>query len=162
MNVLVESAIISFFVTIFGKYYFIFISYLIFNILDWITGLTKAIKLKKVSSCKGVNGLLKKVSYWIVIGIAFSFSSMFVIIGNEILNINLSIMYLIGWFTFALLIINEVISILENLIALNVKVPNILIKSLEITQNILDDASKKILNINDTSDDNNSDETKIN
>jgi toxin secretion/phage lysis holin len=120
---------------------------MIFNILDWITGSLKAIKTKTLSSDLGIKGLIKKLGNWVVIGIAFSFSSMFVIIGDKVLNINLSIMYSLGWFTFVLLIINEILSILENLVALNVKVPNILIKSLKVTDNVLDNVSEKILDI---------------
>lgn len=135
----------SILVCIFGNYWYVFITYMIFNLLDWITGTAKALKLKKVSSNIGINGLLKKLGYWVVIGISFSFSAIFVIIGKKILNINLSIMYSLGWFTFAILIINEIVSILENLISLGIKVPNILIKSIKVTENILDDVGGKIL-----------------
>ncbi len=54
-------------------------------------------------------------------------------------------MYLLGWFTFTLLLINEIISILENLVILGIKVPNILIRSLKATEGILDEASKKVI-----------------
>lgn len=135
-------------ITIFGKYWYVFISYMIFNFLDWSTGILKAIKLKEVSSHKGTRGLLNKLGYWVVIGIAFSCSSMFVIIGKEVLNLNLSFMYLLGWFTFLLLIINEITSILENLVQLNVRVPDILMNSLKITGDILDNTSKKMLHTN--------------
>jgi toxin secretion/phage lysis holin len=138
--------IISMLIVMLGKYWYIFIFYMIFNILDWVTGSLKAIRLKEVSSYIGIKGLIKKIGYWIVIGIAFSFSSIFVILGKEILGINLSIMYLLGWFTLASLITNEIVSILENLVLLNIKVPDILINSLKVTQKVLDNASEKILN----------------
>jgi toxin secretion/phage lysis holin len=148
----IESIILAILIKVFGKYWYIFISYMIFNILDWMTGSLKAIKIKNLSSYMGIKGLMKKLGYWIVIWIAFSFSSMFVIIGKEILNINLTIMYSLGWFTFALLIVNEIISILENLVALNIKVPEILIRSLKVTDNILDNVSEKILDKNNKED----------
>lgn len=144
-NISLQNLIKAILVCIFGNYWYIFITYMIFNLLDWITGSLKALKLKKVSSNIGINGLIKKLGYWVVIGIAFSFSVMFVIIGKEILNINLSIMYSLGWFTFAILIINEIISILENLISLGIKVPSVLIKSIKATESILDDTGEKIL-----------------
>lgn len=147
------SIIVSIFIMTLGKYWYIFVSYIIFNILDWITGSIKAIKLKEISSSIGIKGLLKKIGYWIVIGIAFSFSSIFVILGNEILGINLSIMYLLGWFTLASLIINEIVSILENLVLLNIQVPDILINSLKVTQKALNNASEKILNKDHTIED---------
>ncbi len=153
---IVKDIVLTLLTTVFGNYWYIFISYMIFNLLDWITGILKAIKLKEVSSHKGTKGLTNKLGYWIVIGIAFSCSSIFVTVGKEVLNINLSFMYLLGWFTFSLLIINEIISILENLVVLNVKVPYILIKSLKITEDILDNASKKILTKNNSNDKSNS------
>ncbi len=148
----IKNLLISILTEIFGGYWYVFISYLIFNILDWITGSLKAIKSKELSSYLGVKGLIKKLGYWIVIGIAFSFSSIFVIVGKAFLDINLSIMYSLGWFTFVLLIVNEVISILENLVALNIKVPNILIKSLKVTDRLLDNVSEKILDRDKTND----------
>ena len=141
----VNDLILSVIANAIGKYWFVFVAYMVFNILDWITGSLKAIKNKKLSSYLGVNGLIKKLGYWIVIGIAFSFSTMFVVIGKKILNINISIMYSLGWFTFLMLLINEVISILENLVALGIKVPKLLLHSLKVTEDILDDASEKIL-----------------
>lgn len=141
----IKVLMVSILIKVFGNYWFIFISYMLFNILDWITGSLKAVKLKELSSYLGIKGLIKKLGYWVVIGIAFSFSSMFVIIGEKILNINLSIMYSLGWFTFVLLMVNEAISILENLVALHVKVPNILLKSLKATDNMLDNVSEKLL-----------------
>lgn len=146
----IKLLIISILIKVFGNYWMVFVFYMIFNLIDWITGSLKAMKLRKVSSYLGIKGLLKKLGNWIVIGIAFSFSSVFVIIGKEILNINLSIMYSLGWFTFALLIINEIISILENLVDLNVKVPYILIKSLKVTDNLLENVSEKILDKDDS------------
>ncbi len=141
----VDNILIQLISNLFGNYWYLFFSYMIFNLLDWITGLIKAIKSMEVSSNKGTKGILQKLGYWMVIGIAFSFSSMFVIIGKEILKIDLSFMYLLGWFTFTLLLINEIISILENLVILGIKVPNILIRSLKATEGILDEASKKVI-----------------
>lgn len=137
--------LLQFAVNVFVKYWYILAIYVVFNFLDWLTGSLKAIKLKQVSSYLGIRGLLKKLGYWIVISISFIFSSVFVIMGDTILDIDLSIMYTLGWFTFGVLFINEIISILENLVALNIKVPNILIRSLRITEDILNNTAEHIL-----------------
>lgn len=125
-------------VTIFGKYWFLFAGFLILNVVDYITGYCKA-KLynKNVSSAIGAKGILKKVWYWIVIGMAFFVSMSFVHMG-EIIGINLSFVQLFGWFTLATYLINEIRSILENLVEMNVKVPQFLIAGLDITQKLLD------------------------
>lgn len=136
--------IVSTFSSIICRYWYIFVAYLFFNIMDWITGMIKSIKLKELSSSTGLNGILKKFGLWIVIIIAFCISYLFNSIGTEILHIDLSFMYLIGWYTIISLLINELISILENLAQLNVNVPTFLIKSLKVTNKILGTNENKL------------------
>lgn len=50
----------------------------------------------------------------------------------------LDFVLLFGWFTLATYLINEVRSILENLVEMNVNVPQFLIAGLDITQKLLD------------------------
>ncbi|UMZ01247.1 phage holin family protein [Roseburia rectibacter] len=125
-------------VTIFGKYWFLFAGFLILNVVDYITGYCKA-KLynKNVSSAIGAKGICKKVWYWLVIGLAFFISDCFVTMG-EIIGIQLNFVLWFGWFTLATYLINEIRSILENLVEMNVKVPKFLIAGLDITQKLLD------------------------
>ena len=121
----------------FGTEWVLFAGYLILNITDYITGTIKA-KVKNVeNSSKGLLGVLKKIGYWILIFIAFFTSFLLVQLGYKI-NIQLDFIMLFGWFTLACLIINEVRSILENLVEIGVKVPTGLLKGLEVYQNILD------------------------
>ena len=125
-------------VALFGKYWFLFFGSLVLNAVDYITGYCKAKFYKKnESSAIGAKGILKKVWYWIVIGMAFFVSMSFVHMG-EIIGINLSFVQLFGWFTLATYLINEIRSILENLVEMNVKVPQFLIAGLDITQKLLD------------------------
>lgn len=139
-------------------YFYVFFSYLILNIFDWITGSIKAAKFKKLSSDKGIKGLLKKLCYWLIILISFGFSSIFTFLSNEIMDIDLSIIFLLGWFTFASLFISEVISILENLISLNIKVPSILFRLIRLTEKIIEQKEFEITSSKDDIKDN----TKLN
>ena len=50
----------------------------------------------------------------------------------------LEFVLLFGWFTLATYLINEIRSILENLVEMNVNVPQFLIAGLDITQKLLD------------------------
>lgn len=129
---------------IFGQYWFLFAGFLLMNIVDYATGLTKSKKLKRESSAVGAWGVFKKVSYWIVIGLAFFIAHCFVYMG-EIIGVNLAFVTLFGWFTLASYLINEIRSILENLVEMGVNVPNFLISGLDITQKLLD-AKVKIEN----------------
>lgn len=128
---------------IFGKYWFLFAGFLVFNVVDYLTGYIKAKFYKKnESSAVGAKGIFKKVFYWIVIGLAFFVSHCFVYMG-EIIGINLSFVQLFGWFTLATYLINEIRSILENLVEMNVKAPGFLVSGLDVAQKLLDAKTQK-------------------
>lgn len=125
-------------VALFGKYWFLFAGFLILNVIDYVTGYCKAkFYNKNESSAIGAKGIVKKVWYWVVIGLAFFISTCFVYMG-ETIGVDLSFVQLFGWFTLATYLINEIRSILENLVEMNVKVPQFLIAGLDITQKLLD------------------------
>ncbi len=129
-------------VALFGKYWFLFAGFLILNVIDYATGYCKAkFYNKNESSAIGAKGIFKKVWYWIVIGIAFFIAYSFVYLG-EVIGINLSFVQLFGWFTLATYLINEIRSILENLVEMNVKVPKFLVVGLDVTQKLLDTRTK--------------------
>lgn len=122
---------------IFGTFWYIFAAYLVLNIFDWLTGWYKSRRLKKESSKVGLKGILKKLGYWVIIAVAFLVSEIFVHMGNDILNIDLTFLNLIGWFTLACLLVNEVRSILENLLECGYNVPTVLVEGLEVTEKLL-------------------------
>lgn len=140
----VGGVIVSVMTLVFGQFWFLFAFYLGLNITDWITGWTNAKKKNEGSSAKGIRGIAKKTGYWVIIALAFGCSMVFIKLG-EILGINLGFMIWMGWFTLATLIVNEVVSILENLTNLGYKVPYILIKGLKISGDFIDAAGKKLL-----------------
>jgi len=136
--------IVSVMTLIFGQFWFLFAFYLGLNIADWITGWAKARKKNEGSSAIGIRGIAKKTGYWVIIAIAFGCSFVFIKLG-DILGINLGFMIWMGWFTLATIIVNEIVSILENLKDLGYKVPYILIKGLKISGDFIDAAGKKLL-----------------
>ena len=104
------------------------------NVIDYFTGTLKA-KINKVeNSNKGIIGILKKFSYWLLIGVTFFMSFLLMKLGQKI-NIDIDFVMLFGWFTLACLIINECRSIIENLIEIGIEVPSFLKKGLEIYYN---------------------------
>lgn len=131
------SGICTILTSIFGIEWVLFAGYLVLNLVDYFTGTIKA-KVKKVeSSNKGLVGVVKKICYWILIGVSFFISYLLVQLGNKI-NINLEFIMLFGWFTLACLIINEARSIIENLVEIGIKVPEFFKKGLEEYQKIID------------------------
>lgn len=124
---------------IFGTHWVLFVGFLLLNVGDYVTGCLKSTINKKTSSVKGLQGVMKKLGYWIMIMVAFGMSAIFIEIGS-IIGINLRITEFIGWFVLASLIINECRSIIENFVEAGYNVPKILINGLEIANKALEEA----------------------
>lgn len=127
--------------SLFGGEGILFAGYLILNIADYITGTVKSKVNKEENSKKGLIGIIKKICYWILIGISFLISQMLVAIGSKI-DINLEFIMLFGWFTLTCLIINETRSIIENLIQIGIYVPDFLKKGLTAYENLINNKFK--------------------
>ena len=63
--------------------------------------------------------------------------ALFIHLGQDLLGINLDFLLLLGWFTLACLLVNEVRSILENLVECGYAVPEILVKGLAVTEKLI-------------------------
>ena len=147
-NVIVGSAV-TVLAAIFGSHWYLFIFFLVFNVFDYVTGLMKARKLKKESSSVGLAGIIKKLGYWIIIATAFLTAYALTALGEDILNIDLAFLALLGWFTLACLLINEVRSILENLVEYGLDVPYVLIKGLAVTERLLSDKTDTVMGMDE-------------
>ncbi len=133
----VAGSIIMILTMIFGTYWYVFAGYLLCNILDWLTGWCKSRKLGKENSRMGFRGILKKVGYWIIIAIAFLIPAVFIHLGKDVMGIDLGFLVLLGWFTLASLLVNEIRSILENLVECGYHVPEFLIRGLAVTERLI-------------------------
>ena len=121
----VTGAIVAVLTAIFGTYWYVFAAFLALNVIDWITGWIKANKRKELG-------------YWAAVLVAFLIASVFVNFGKDMLGIDLSFLHLIGWWVLAMLIVNEARSILENLVEMGYKVPEVLIKGLAVTEKLIE------------------------
>lgn len=134
---LIIGAIVTVMTVIFGVYWYVFAAYMSLNVMDWLTGWYKSRKKKKESSKAGLKGILKKLGYWVIVAVSFLMSTVFVHLGKDILGINLDFLTMIGWFTLACLMVNEVRSIFENLVECGYNIPSVLINGLEIADEII-------------------------
>ncbi|MCR0316612.1 phage holin family protein [[Clostridium] innocuum] len=125
--------------TIINKHLILFLIFIIANILDWITGWLKSRILKQENSSLGFIGIVKKVGNWLIIFSAFLLSYAFKELG-VLLNIDMSIASVLGWFVLLSLTVNEFRSILENLVQCNIKIPTVLISGLK----VFDDKINKV------------------
>ncbi len=139
-NNLIIGTVLTIVAEVFGQYGMIMATFLLFNVLDWITGTMKARFTGKESSVEGLKGVIKKVGYWVLVLVAFLVGENFILIGNN-LGVDLGVADCIGWLTLAMLVVNEARSIIENLVEMDVYVPAILIRGLEVAQDNLEEKS---------------------
>lgn len=129
----------------FGPAWPVFLLFLVLNVVDFYYGRKKAKATDTLSSKIGAMGIEKKVSYWVVIGLAFGVSYVLVNVLGPALNVDLGFLQLIGWFTLAVYILNELTSIVENLLVLGYDVPKILVRGLAAARSAVDAAGNKIV-----------------
>ena len=94
------------------------------NLIDYITGLfaAKYRDDKKISSYKSRRGIVKKVCMWFLI-IVGAFVDILIQYAIDTAGIPLTIPFVVATIVACWLIVNEMISILENLVDIGVKMP---------------------------------------
>ena len=122
---------------IFGPYWYLFLAFFVLNGLDWFSGWYKARRLKVESSHVGLAGIVKKVWYWVIVALAFIVSAIAAKIGGQFTGADLSIFGFIGWLTLASLSVNELRSIVENLVEAGINVPGIFVKGLAVAEKLV-------------------------
>lgn len=133
----IYGAIVAVLSYVFGDHWILFAFYLLLNCGDFITRWLAARLTGTENSKAGLKGILKKLGYWIMIALGFGMGAIFIELGNTV-GINLEVTTFLGWFVLATLTINEVRSILENLVEAGYNVPIILIKGLEVANKAID------------------------
>ena len=126
---------------VFGQYWFLFAGFLLFNVVDWLSGWARSRQKKESSSKAGAKGIVKKVWYWVVIGTAFFIGFSFEQMGQSI-GVPLDFMNLVGWFVLANYLVNEIRSVLENLVDMDVPVPVFLVRGLKIAAEKIEAAAQ--------------------
>ena len=104
----------SFFLSILNGYDTLFKALLVFIVLDYLSGVMRAIYTKKLSSKIGAKGIIKKIGYIVLVVVV------------EILDILLKDNGYLRNIIIYMFIANEGISILENWSAMGIKVPDII------------------------------------
>ena len=141
---LIGAAVVAVLSWAFGAHWQVFVLFLALNVVDFFYGRLKAKRTGTLSSAKGANGICKKVSYWVVIALAFAVAEVLVDFG-ETIGAPLSFLRLLGWFTLGVYILNELTSIVENLVVLGYDVPEIFVRGLNAARSVVDAAGDKVL-----------------
>lgn len=141
---LIGAAVVAVLSWAFGAHWQVFVLFLALNVVDFFYGRLKAKRTGTLSSAKGANGICKKVSYWVVIALAFAVAEVLVDFG-ETIGAPLAFLRLLGWFTLGVYILNELTSIVENLVVLGYDVPEIFVRGLNAARSVVDAAGDKVL-----------------
>lgn len=118
------------------------------NVADYITGVWAAAINHSLNSQKGANGPLKKLGYWLSIGVAFGVDVLF-IYGGPLINLQLFTAPLICPAVSMWLALNELLSIIENLGMLGVPMPKFLKQTIALLRDSVEDSAAGGLNEND-------------
>lgn len=96
-------------------------------LIDYITGLTSAYRNGELKSKTGLIGILKKVSYLVLVAVG-GVVDYLICSGLATAGFDFDVTYCCGLIVCVWLIINELISILENLSELGTPIPPFLVK----------------------------------
>ena len=102
---------------------------LVFMVLDYATGMVRAWRARELSSKVGVDGIIKKVGYMVLVVVAMGVDYL-IWSGLTAVNVPVPCQLWFGMLVTIWLIINEMISILENLGRIGVPIPEFLKKIL--------------------------------
>lgn len=108
-----------------------------FSVLDYITGMLRAWRRRELDSTIGKAGIVKKLGLFIMVGVGIGLDWV-VVISTQYVGYDLPFKNVFSWILSFWLVLNEMISILENLQQLGVKVPGFLVSRLKRTQETIE------------------------
>lgn len=112
------------------------------NLVDYLTGLCAArYRTEQISSYRGINGIVKKVCMWLLILIG-AWVDVLINYALECAGISLTIPFVVATVVAVWLVINEMISILENMIDIGVKMPPFLLPIVKYIQRQVEDKAQ--------------------
>lgn len=111
------------------------------NVIDYATGLLAAkYRTQEISSYRGMRGIIKKVCMWLLIGIGAIIDTM-LNYAVEYIGIGITLPFIVATVVAVWLLVNEIISILENMLDIGVDMPPFL---LPLVQNIKKQVEDKV------------------
>lgn len=111
-------------------------------IIDYVTGMLSAWLNAELSSKKGIKGIVKKVSYLALVAVAMIVDWL-ICCGLQQINVNIKYSVFFAVLVTVWLIINELISVLENLSRIGVPIPNFLKKLINRLKTTIDESERE-------------------
>ena len=115
------------------------------NIVDYVTGLLAAPYREDgtISSYKGIKGIIKKVCLWLLVLIG-AWIDILINYAVECAGINITVPFIVATLVAVWLIVNEILSFLENIIDIGVKFPPFLLPVVKYIKKQTEDKAKVI------------------
>ena len=113
---------------------------LIVMLLDYISGVSAAWVQHQLSSRVGLIGIVKKVSYLLIVAVGMALDYLISLLGDKF-GVEMQNIYFVGLLVIIWLIINECISILENADEMGLPVPEFIKKMLKRLKKHAEDVS---------------------
>lgn len=113
------------------------------NLIDYVTGLVAA-KYRQdggISSYKSIRGIFKKIGMWLLI-IVGSFMDILIQYAMECVGLGLTVPFVVATVVAVWLVVNEIISILENLMDIGVNMPPFLMPVVKYIKKQVEDKAK--------------------
>lgn len=109
--------------------------------IDYLTGMTKAWVTGELSSRVGVLGIVKKVGYLVTVCVA-AIVDWLLLSGLKQVGISIGMEFLFGMMVVIWFIVNECISILENLASIGVPLPKFLTAMIQRLAAVVDEKAE--------------------
>ena len=81
---LLGAVVVAVMTGVFGAHWQVFALFAALNVIDFFYGWLKGKQTGTINSAKGAVGIMKKVSYWVVIAIAFGVAQVLIDFGEQI------------------------------------------------------------------------------
>lgn len=120
---IVVTAILAAISSFLGVLYVPVMLLVLFNVIDYITGLCAAKNRgQRISSYQGIHGIAKKVAMYLLIMVAWGIDMLLISTG-ELLGVESPLKFAIACVVSVWLVLNEALSIIENMIDMGVPMP---------------------------------------
>lgn len=97
------------------------------NVLDYITGIWAAgYRTENVNSYKGIKGIIKKVCMWLLVLVG-AWIDILINYAIECAGVGIRLPFVVATIVAVWLVVNEIISILENMLDIGVRMPPFLL-----------------------------------
>lgn len=97
------------------------------NVIDYVTGLLAApFREETINSYKGIRGIIKKVCLWLLVAVGAIIDAL-INYAIHTAGVSITIPFVVATVVAVWLVANEIISILENMIDIGVKMPPFLL-----------------------------------